>query len=127
MSSRRRGTPTWLTPTIWGMAVTSFLSDLGHEAQSVLLPTFMAALGLPPAALGAVEGVADAASSFVKLGAGHLSDRLGHRKSLAVGGYLATGIASGIIALAQGLRLILAGKVFGWLGRGYVARCSTRC
>ena len=118
MSSRRRGTPTWLTPTIWGMAVTSFLSDLGHEAQSVLLPTFMAALGLPPAALGAVEGVADAASSFVKLGGGHLSDRLGHRKSLAVGGYLATGIASGIIALAQGLPLVLTGKVFGWLGRG---------
>jgi MFS family permease len=110
--------PPWLTRTVWGMAGTSLLSDLGHEAQSTILPTFMAALGLPPAALGAVEGIADAAASFVKLGAGWFSDRVGRRKPFVVLGYLATGLASGIIALASGLPLILAGKVFGWLGRG---------
>jgi MFS family permease len=100
------------------MAGTSFLSDLGHEAQSTVLPTFMAALGLPPAALGAVEGIADATASFLKLGAGWLSDRVGRRKPFVVAGYLATGLASGIIALASGLPLVLAGKVFGWFGRG---------
>ncbi len=108
----------WLNRTVWGMAITSFLSDLGHEAQSALLPGFMAALGLPPLALGAVEGLADAASSFMKLGAGWFSDRLGRRKGLVVGGYLATGLASGFIALAAGWPLILFGKFFGWLGRG---------
>lgn len=110
--------PPWLNRTVWGMAWTSFLSDLGHEAQSTVLPTFMSALGLPPAALGAVEGIADAAASFMKLGAGWLSDHVGRRKPLVVFGYLATGLASGIIALAGGLPMILAGKVFGWLGRG---------
>ena len=50
---------TWLNRTVWGMAITSFLSDLGHEAQSTLLPGFMAALGLPPMARGAVEGLAE--------------------------------------------------------------------
>lgn len=109
---------TWLNATVWGMAITSFLSDLGHEAQSTLLPGFMAALGLPPLALGAVEGLADAASSFMKLGAGWFSDRLGRRKGLIVGGYMATGLASGIIALAVGWPLILFGKFFGWVGRG---------
>jgi MFS family permease len=108
----------WLNRTVWGMAITSFLSDLGHEAQSTLLPGFMAALGLPPAALGAVEGLADAAASFMKLGAGWFSDRIGRRKGLVVGGYLATGLASGFIALAAGWPLILFGKFFGWLGRG---------
>jgi len=110
--------PKWLNATVWGMAITSFLSDLGHEAQSTLLPGFMAALGLPPLALGAVEGIADAASSFMKLGAGWFSDRLGRRKGLIVGGYMATGAASGIMALAAGWPLILFGKFFGWLGRG---------
>ena len=110
--------PAWLNTTVWGMAITSFLSDLGHEAQSTLLPGFMAALGLPPLALGAVEGLADAASSFMKLGAGWFSDRLGRRKGLVVGGYLATGLASGVIALAAGWPLILFGKFFGWMGRG---------
>lgn len=121
MTTERTGTdtnPKWLNATVWGMAITSFLSDLGHEAQSTLLPGFMAALGLPPLALGAVEGLADAASSFMKLGAGWFSDRLGRRKGLVVGGYLATGVASGIIALAAGWPLILFGKFFGWLGRG---------
>jgi MFS family permease len=110
--------PSWLNRTVWGMAATSFLSDLGHEAQSTILPTFMAALGLPPAALGAVEGIADGTASFVKLGAGWFSDRVGRRKPIVVLGYLATGLASGIIALAAGLPMILAGKVFGWFGRG---------
>lgn len=110
--------PGWLNRTVWGMAGTSFLSDLGHEAQSTLLPSFMATLGLPPAALGAVEGIADASASFVKLGAGWLSDHVGRRKPFVVLGYLATGLASGIIALAAGWPLVLAGKVFGWLGRG---------
>ena len=108
----------WLNRAVWGMAITSFLSDLGHEAQSTLLPGFMAALGLPPAALGVVEGVADAAASFMKLLAGWCSDRLGRRKALVVGGYLATGLSSGILALAAGWPLILGGKLFGWIGRG---------
>jgi len=111
-------TPAWLNRTIAGMTLTSFLSDLGHEAQSTILPTFMAALGLPPAALGAVEGIADATSSFVKLGAGWLSDRVGRRKPFVVAGYLATGLASGVLALASAFPLILVGKVFGWFGRG---------
>lgn len=118
MSPEKNNTLPWLNRTVWGMAITSFLSDLGHEAQSTLLPGFMAALGLPPVALGAVEGLADAASSFMKLGAGWFSDRLGRRKGLVVGGYLATGLASGFIALAAGWPLILFGKFFGWLGRG---------
>ena len=118
MNEGGTGTRGWLNRTVWGMALTSFLSDLGHEAQSTLLPGFMAALGLPPLALGAVEGLADAASSFMRLGAGWFSDRIGRRKGLVVGGYLATGLASGFIALAQGWPLILFGKFFGWLGRG---------
>lgn len=110
--------PAWLNRTVWGMAGTSFLSDLGHEAQSTILPTLMGALGLPPAALGAVEGIADATASFIELGAGWLSDRVGRRKPFVVAGYLATGLASGVIALASGLPLILVGEVFGWFGRG---------
>lgn len=73
---------------------------------------------LSPFALGAIEGLADATSSFVKLGAGWVSDRLGHRKSFVVAGYAATGVASGIIALATGWPLVLGGKLVGWLGKG---------
>ncbi len=114
---RPAATP-WLNRTVGGLAATSLLSDLGHEAQSTLLPAFLAALGAPPVALGAVEGLSDAAASFVKLGAGWLSDRIRRRKPFVVAGYAATGLASGILALAGGWPLVLAGKLFGWIGKG---------
>ncbi|MDE3032049.1 MAG: MFS transporter [Acidobacteriota bacterium] len=108
----------WLNRTVWGLAWTSFLSDLGHEGMSTLLPSFLAALGLPPLALGFIEGVSDAVSSFLKLGAGWISDRMNHRKPFVVAGYAATGFASGIIAAAPGFWLVFGGKLFGWAGRG---------
>lgn len=118
IESAPASSPGWLNRTIWGMTGTSFLSDLGHEAQSTLLPTLMGALGLSPLALGAVEGIADATASFVKLGAGWYSDRIGRRKPFVVLSYLATGVSSGLVALASGFPMILAGKMFGWFGRG---------
>lgn len=118
MSNNGQENTKWLNRSVWGMALTSFFSDLGHEAQSTLLPSFLAALGCPPLALGAIEGLSDAASSFVKLGAGWISDHLPRRKPIVVAGYAATGLASGVIAMAQGWPMILGGKLFGWAGRG---------
>src|SRR5260370_10208921 len=94
---------TWLNRNIVGMGLTSLLSDVGHEMVTALLPGFLAVLGLSAAALGAIEGVADCVSSFVKLGSGWLSDRMGRRKPMAVAGYLLTGAANGLFALAHGL------------------------
>jgi MFS family permease len=110
---------TWLNRNVFGMGLTSLLSDVGHEMITTLLPGFMTVLQVPAAALGAVEGVADAVSSFVKLGSGWLSDRFGHRKPMAVGSYLLTGLSNGLFALAHGWPLILAGRTLGWFGRGF--------
>jgi len=108
----------WLNRNVIGMTVTSFLSDLGHEMATSILPAFLAMLGAPPAALGAIEGIADATSSFVKLGTGWMSDRLGHRKAVTVGGYALTGASQAIFAFANGWGLVLLGRVVGWFGRG---------
>lgn len=108
----------WLNSNVVGMTATSFLSDLGHEMATSVLPAFLAMLGAPPAALGAIEGIADATSSFVKLGTGWMSDRVGHRKAVTVGGYALTGVSQAIFAFAHGWGLVLAGRVVGWFGRG---------
>lgn len=108
----------WLNRNVVGMGVTSFLSDAGHEAATAVLPAFLGTLGAPPIALGTIEGVADAASSFVKLGAGWISDRLGHRKSITVAGYAVTGVAIASFGLALSWPMVLLGRLFGWLGRG---------
>ena len=84
----------WLNRNVVGLAVNRFLSDLGHEAGTSVLPLFLAAIGAPAAALGWIEGVADALSSFTKLLGGQLGDRVERRKPWATGAYLLTGVTT---------------------------------
>lgn len=108
----------WLNRNVAAMGVASLLSDASHEMATAVLPGFFAVLGISPAALGAIEGIADATSSFVKLGSGWISDRLGHRKPAVVGGYFLTGASQALFALASGWPWILVGRTLGWFGRG---------
>jgi hypothetical protein len=59
--------PSWLNKMVLGASLTSFFSDLSHEAVTVLLPSLLTILGAPVSILGLIEGVSDGASSFVKL------------------------------------------------------------
>ena len=108
----------WLNRNVIGMGLTSFLSDASHEMATAVLPGFLAVIGAPAAALGLIEGVADAASSFVKLAAGWYTDRIGHRKAITVGGYFVTGVAKALFAFAYAWPLVLVGRTAAWLGRG---------
>lgn len=108
----------WLNRTVFGAGIASFFSDLGHEAVTVLLPSFLIALGAPVYALGVIEGISDGASSFVKLLSGYFSDKLGKRKEFALAGYVATGIFPAIFAVAVSWPMVLCGRVIGWMGRG---------
>jgi enolase len=108
----------WLNRNVVGMSLTSLLSDAGHEMATAILPAFLATLGVSAAGLGAIEGVADTVASFAKLGSGWWSDRIGHRKAIAVGGYALTGAAKALFALAAGWPLVLTGRVLAWFGRG---------
>jgi MFS family permease len=110
---------TWLNRNVMGMGITSFLSDASHEMATSVLPGFLSVIGAPPSALGLIEGISDALSSFVKLWGGWISDRLGHRKILATAGYTLTGLAMGIFAFAVTWPLVLVGRAVGWFGRGF--------
>ncbi len=85
---------------------------------TAILPQFMQTIGASAAILGFIEGTADALSSFVKLGAGFHSDRIGHRKTWGVFGYFLTAVAKPLIAFAFAWPLILIARIIGWLGRG---------
>jgi MFS family permease len=110
---------TWLNRNVIGMSLTSFLSDASHEMATTVLPGFLAVIGVPASVLGLIEGVADAASSFVKLWAGWIADRWGHHKLLTTAGYFLAGISQAVFAFATGWPLVFAGRTIGWLGRGF--------
>jgi MFS family permease len=108
----------WLNRNVIGMGLTSLLCDAGHEMATAILAGFLAVIGAPVYSLGIIEGVADALSSFLKLGTGWWSDRLGHRKAITTAGYALTGCAFALFALASSWPLVLLGRVVAWFGRG---------
>jgi len=108
----------WLNRTVLGIGLTSLFSDWSHETATAILPAFLASIGAGPAWLGAIEGVADGLSSFAKLAAGHYTDRLKHRKPLALFGYAVTALATASFAFATHAYHVLIGRATAWLGRG---------
>lgn len=108
----------WLNQNVIGMAITSFCADVGYEMVSAVLPGFLSSLGIAAAALGWIEGAADALSSFMKLASGWYSDRIGHRKPTVAAGYFLSGTALSVLAVAVSWPLVLAGRMVAWFGRG---------
>lgn len=108
----------WLNRTVAGVGLTSALGDFCYETTTVLLPGFLAVLGIPAAALGIIEGIADTVASFTKMVSGYVADRLGHRKLLVLLGYALTPVGQVLIALALGWPMVLMGRVVSWFGKG---------
>jgi MFS family permease len=108
----------WWNRTVIGAGITSALGDFCYETTTVILPGLLAVLGIPAAALGIIEGLADMVASFTKIFAGFIADKLGHRKRLVLIGYALTPIGQMLIALAAGWPLVLLGRVVSWFGKG---------
>jgi len=108
----------WLNRTVAGAGITSALGDFCYETTTVILPGFLAALGIPAAALGIIEGIADAVAAFTKMVSGYIADKLGHRKLLVLVGYGLTPVGQAVIALAVGWPLLLLGRIVSWFGKG---------
>ena len=117
-AKRQEDDQRWLNRTVAGAGLTSALGDFCYETTTVILPGFLAVLGIPAAALGIIEGIADAVASFTKMGAGYIGDKLGHRKLLVLVGYALTPLGQALIAMAAGWPFILLGRLLSWFGKG---------
>src|SRR5690242_21713509 len=89
-----------LHPTVVALAVVSLLHDLAGDMVTPLLPALLATMGSGPAALGLVEGVADATGSLLKLVSGTVADRIGHLKTLTVLGYGVANVLRPLLAFS---------------------------
>jgi MFS family permease len=97
----------------------SLLNDFASEMVYPLLPAFVTGvLGGGAAALGALDGLADAASTFVKLGAGKLADRQGRRGPLIVLGYFVAVVVRPVIALTGAAWQVIGLRVTDRIGKG---------
>lgn len=108
----------WVSPGVIGIGSASFLSDVGHEIPTALLPSLLSGMGAPAAALGLIEGIANAAAGLARLAGGPVADDPANRKRVAVGGYVSTAIFSSLIGIATAAWQVGAFRLAAWTARG---------
>ena len=109
----------WLTPGVRGIGGASLLADIGHEIPTSLLPSLLTGtLGAPAAALGIIEGVADGCAGAARFAGGALADDPQRRRAIAVGGYGATAVLSGLIGVATSVWQVAVLRSSAWAARG---------
>ena len=110
--------PRWLSPGVLGIGAASFLSDVGHEIPTSLLPSFLSSLGAPAAALGLIEGTANGAAGLARLAGGAMADDPGRRRRVAFGGYVSTAVFSSLIGVAGTPWQVGLFRTAAWTARG---------
>ncbi len=105
--------------SVWALGFVSLLMDVSSEMIHALLPLLLVdSLGVGVAALGVIEGIAEATASVTKVFSGAISDRLGRRKPLLVLGYALGAVSKPIFPLAGSGAVILAARVADRFGKG---------
>ena len=96
----------------------SFFTDAGSEMIYPLLPALLRSFGAASVWLGAMEGVAEAASAFVKWRIGPVVDRAPKKKGLIVAGYGLATFARPVIALASAGWHVVLLRTLDRIGKG---------
>lgn len=108
-----------LSRNVLTMGGVSFLNDLSSDMVFPFIPIFLTSvLGASATFVGAVEGVADATASIVKVVSGRLSDRWKIRKPLVVAGYSLSALAKPLLALAAVPWHVLGVRFLDRVGKG---------
>jgi MFS family permease len=117
-STRKSGLAS-LPRNVWVVTLTSFLTDISSEMLTTLLPLFLFnVLGAKTNVIGLIEGTAETTASVLKVFSGWLSDRLGQRKWLAVGGYALSAFSKPFLFFANSWGWVLGVRFGDRLGKG---------
>lgn len=105
---------------VFALGITSFFADVSGEMIYPLVPIFLTTvLGAPVAAVGLIEGVAEATASIVKVVSGLWSDHIGRRMPLVLGGYGIAAVAKLLLAVAFGWPIVLLARFVDRFGKGF--------
>ena len=108
-----------LPRSVVALGFVSLAMDLSSEMIHALLPLFMVGtLGLSVAAVGLIDGIAEATASVTKAFSGWVSDRLGRRKPLILLGYGLAALSKPLFPLAAGALPVLAARFADRIGKG---------
>lgn len=102
---------------ITGLA--SLFTDISSEMVYPLVPLYLTIrLGATPAIVGLIEGIAESIASLLKVFSGRISDKIGKRKPLMLGGYSASVIGKYLLYLSNSWAMVLGARVMDRFGKG---------
>lgn len=108
-----------IAANVFFLGLVSLLNDTSSEMIFTLLPLFLAnVLGAAPTVIGLVEGVAESTASFLRIGSGWLSDKIGRRKLLAFSGYALSTAMKPLMYIAASWGLVLGVRFTDRIGKG---------
>ncbi len=111
--------PARLDPSVRALGVVSLLNDLSSEVTVRTLPLFLAnVLGVKPGIIGLIEGIGESTATLLKVFSGHLSDRIGKKKALALWGYGISGLSKPLLYFATSWGWVLAVRFLDRVGKG---------
>jgi len=100
------------------IALVSFLNDWSSEVVSRILPIYAKSLGVPGIGVGALQGLPDAVSVFLKFFSGIWADKMGRYKPLAVLGYGISLFGRILLAFATSWTHLMGTKTLDRTGKG---------
>lgn len=104
---------------VFVLGLVSLFNDISSEMLYPLIPIFLTAvLGAPVAAVGLIEGIAEATASTTKGVSGWLSDRFQRRRPLVTLGYSLSAIAKPLLGASTGWPMVLGLRFADRLGKG---------
>jgi MFS family permease len=108
-----------LPGSVWMLGAISFLNDAASDLVYPLVPLFVATVLMAgPAALGVIEGAANATAALLKLLSGTLYDRFPRARGWLVAGYGMPAVARPLIALATTTTALGLLRVADRIGKG---------
>jgi MFS family permease len=101
------------------LGITSLLTDISSEMVYPILPIYLVTtLGVSPAILGLIEGIAESTASLLKVFSGYFSDKIKARKPFAILGYAGSTLGKYLLFISVSWRYVLAGRVIDRFGKG---------
>jgi MFS family permease len=101
------------------LGVISLLTAASSAMIYGLLPVFLVTvMGVTMASVGAIEGIAEAATSLAKIASGVTSDWIGRRKPLVLLGYALSAVNKVLFPLAGDASVVLAARAIDRIGKG---------
>ena len=109
---------------VLSLGMVSLFTDLSSQMVYPLIPTFLAVLGVSPAILGLIEGIAESTASLFRTVFGRMSDKLQNRKIFIIFGYSLSAISRPFFYIASHWTTIMAIRFSDRIGKA--ARTPSR-